>query len=156
MQLHDIKSNTPRKERKRVGRGGKRGTYSGKGQKGQQSRSGSGQRADFRGGDTPLWKLFPKQRGAKKKVKVKHRMFQLRRKKPAVLNLDVLNVKFNEGDKVSKETLLKKKLIDSIKNEVKILGDGTLEKKLHFEGLIFSITALKKIKESGSDMINAR
>ncbi len=156
MQLHDIKSNTPRKERKKVGRGGKRGTYSGKGMKGQKSRAGSGMRADFRGGDTPLWKLFPKQRGAKKKVKVKHRLFQLRQDKPVVLNLDILNEKFKEGDKISKGTLLEKGLIDNIKNEVKILGNGKIEKKLHFDGLIYSMTALKKIQESGSDIINAR
>ena len=156
MQLHDIKSSTPKKERKKVGRGGKRGTYSGKGQKGQKSRSGSGQRADFRGGDNPLWKLFPKQRGAKKKVQIKHRMFQVRNKKPVVFNLDILGKHFNEGDKVSKETLLEKKLIDGIKKEVKILGDGKLEKKLHFEGLTYSLSALKKIKESGSDLVNAR
>jgi large subunit ribosomal protein L15 len=156
MQLHELKPSTQRKERKRVGRGGKRGTYAGKGMKGQKSRSGSGMRADFRGGDTPLWKLFPKQRGAKKKVKVKHRLFQVRQDKPVVLNLDILNERFKEGDKVSLETLLKKGLIDNIKNEVKILGNGKIEKKLHFDGLIYSMTALKKIQESGSDIINAR
>lgn len=156
MQLHDIKSSTPKKDRKRVGRGGKRGTYSGKGMKGQKARSGTGQRADFRGGDTPLWKLFPKQRGAKKKVQVKHRLFQVKPKKAAVFNMDALNTHFNDGDTVSKKTLLEKKLIDKVKKEVKILGDGKLEKKLHFDGLTYSISALKKIQESGSDLVNAR
>lgn len=156
MQLHDVKSNTPRKEKKRIGRGGKRGTYCGRGMKGQKSRAGASRRADFRGGDNPLWKLFPKQRGAKKKVDVKHRMFRLRRAKPYVLNLDVLNKKFGDGDKVSPETLLKKELIKSLDEDIKILGDGKLEKKLNFEGLKFSIAALKKIKDSGGTISHAR
>lgn len=71
MQLHELKPIHPRKRRKRVGRGGKRGTFSGRGTKGQKSRAGASVRPGFRGGDTPLWKVFPKQRGAGKKVEVK-------------------------------------------------------------------------------------
>ncbi|MEK7341913.1 MAG: uL15 family ribosomal protein, partial [Candidatus Binatota bacterium] len=48
-----------KKKRKRVGRGGKRGTYSGRGSKGQKSRAGARIRPGFRGGDNPIWKLFP-------------------------------------------------------------------------------------------------
>ena len=150
MQLHDVQPDTKKKDTKRVGRGGKRGTYSGKGMKGQKARSGTGQRADFRGGDTPLWKLFPKQRGANKKTNIKHRMFQVRNPKALALNLDTLNAIFSDGDTVSKETLIEKGVIKTVKDKVKILSDGKLEKKLTFSGMDFSKSALEKIKESGS------
>ena len=156
MQLHELKPKTKRKDSKRVGRGGKRGAYSGKGMKGQQARSGASQRPDFRGGDTPLWKLFPKQRGAKKKVGIKHRMFQLRRVKPLAVNLDNLSKKFSEGETVSLKTLAEKGFINNVKTKVKILGEGKLDKKLNFEGLTFSITALKKLEDSGSTSTNAK
>ena len=81
MQLHQIKPTHKKVEGKRVGRGGKRGTFSGRGSKGQKSRAGTRIRPGFRGGDNPIWKLFPKQRGASKKVDIKHRSFQRRRKK---------------------------------------------------------------------------
>ena len=71
MQIHELKPDHPRKHRKRVGRGGKRGTFSGKGTKGQKSRAGASVKPGFRGGDTPLWKIFPKRRGAGKKVEIK-------------------------------------------------------------------------------------
>jgi len=149
MQLHDVQPKTKRKDTKRVGRGGSRGTYSGRGQKGQKARSG-GMRPDFRGGDTPLWKLFPKQRGANKKTDIKHRMFQIRQEKPVALNLDSLNKAFSDGETVSKDTLVEKGFIKNAKVKVKILSDGKLEKKLTFSELNFSESALKKIKDSGS------
>jgi len=63
MQLHQLKLKNHKKSRKRVGRGGKRGTYSGKGMKGQKSRAGKKPRLGFAGGDTTLAKRTPKQRG---------------------------------------------------------------------------------------------
>jgi len=75
MQLHQLKPTVKQKRAKRVGRGGKRGTYSGRGQKGQKSRAGARIRPGFRGGDNPIWKLFPKQRGSAKKVDLKKRRF---------------------------------------------------------------------------------
>ena len=59
MQIHQLKPKTARSFAKRVGRGGKRGTTSGKGTKGQKSRAGSYVRPGFRGGDNRLWQLFP-------------------------------------------------------------------------------------------------
>src|SRR3990167_957289 len=101
MNLNQLKSHTPRKSAKRVGRGGKRGTFSGHGSKGQKSRAGSSVKPGFRGGDNRLWQLFPKQRGATKKPgsnrpHMKHRFFQVRHKKPDVLSLDFFNA-FNDG-----------------------------------------------------------
>ncbi len=146
MNLSQLKSNTIRKSAKRVGRGGKRGTYSGKGVKGQKSRAGAGFKQGFRGGDNRLWQLFPKLRGATKKPgsnkpHMKHRYFQLRHDKVKVLNLDFFN-KFKDGLQVTPELFAKK--------EIKILGEGQLKKKLEFRGFTFSESAREKIIKSGS------
>lgn len=149
MNLNQLKSKTKRKSAKRVGRGGKRGTTSGKGTKGQKSRAGAGFKQGFRGGDNRLWQLFPKLRGATKKpgkggntrIHVKHRYFQLRHDKVKVLNLDFFN-KFEDGQEVTPELLSKK--------EVKILSEGQLKKKLEFKGFQFSKSAREKVLKSGS------
>jgi len=146
MNLNQLQSHTKRKDAKRVGRGGKRGTYSGKGTKGQKSRAGAGFKQGFRGGDNRLWQLFPKLRGATKKPgsnrpHMKHRYFQLRHDKVKILNLDFFN-KFEDGQEITPGLLAKK--------EVKILGEGQLKKKLEFKGFTFSESAREKILKSGS------
>ncbi|MBI2063846.1 MAG: 50S ribosomal protein L15 [Candidatus Yanofskybacteria bacterium] len=150
MQLHQLKSTTKNKKRKRVGRGGKRGTYSGHGSKGQKSRAGARIRPGFRGGDNPIWKLFPKQRGATKKVDIKHRAFQVKYSKPAIINLDVLSSNFQDNESVSPAILLKKRIINSSKYGVKVLSGGELTKKLNFSGFKFSKSAKEKILKFGS------
>ena len=155
MNLNQLKSNTKRKLAKRVGRGGKRGTYSGKGTKGQKSRAGSYVRPGFRGGDNRLWQLFPKLRGATHKSggagnnapHVKHRYFQLRHDKIKVLNLDFFN-KFEDGQEITLELLGRK--------DVKILAEGQLKKKLEFKGFKFSKSAREKILKSGSTINESR
>jgi len=152
MQLNQLKSHTKRKSVKRVGRGGKRGTYSGKGTKGQKSRAGAGFKQGFRGGDNRLWQLFPKLRGATKKPgsnrpHAKHRYFQLRHDKVKILNLDFFN-KFEDGQEISPEFLSSK--------EVKILGEGQLKKRLEFKGFKFSKSAREKILKSGSTINESR
>ena len=87
MQLHELKPTIRKKNKKRVGRGGKRGTYSGKGLKGQKSRAGAGVKPGFRGGDKPLWKKFHKARGASKNLEIKKPGFQVHHPKPAIVNL---------------------------------------------------------------------
>lgn len=149
MQLHQLKSTTKNQKRKRVGRGGKRGTFSGHGSKGQKARAGTRIRPGFRGGDNPIWKLFPKQRGATKKVDIKHRAFQVKYAKPAIVNMDVLNYFFQDGDQVSPRILIKKGMISSSKKKVKVLGDGELTKKLIFSGLKFSKSAQEKVLKAG-------
>ena len=148
MQLHQLKPKNKNKKAKRVGRGGKRGTYSGRGSKGQKSRAGARIRPGFRGGDNPIWKLFPKQRGATKKVDVKHAKFRVTRKKPAVVNLEILNSFFQDGDSISLKTLARKGIVDG-KKRVKILGDGELDKKFNFSGVVFSRQARDKILKAG-------
>lgn len=135
MQLYQIKPIHKAKNKKRIGRGGKRGTYSGKGIKGQKSRAGHKIRPEIR----DFIKKIPKQRG------YRFKSFRIR---PAIINLKDLNEKFNNGDTVSPETLLNKGLIAKVKGrmpEVKILSVGELKKKLQFRGCKISKSAEKKI-----------
>jgi len=153
MDLSDLKPNTLRKSQKRVGRGGKRGTFSGSGSKGQKSRAGAGVKPGFRGGDNRIWQLFPKKRGASKKPGSsrphhRHRFFQLRHSKPEVLNLTDLN-KFKDGDTVTLEILIQSGLVSGDVRDVKILSNGALNKKLGFQGFKFSKSAKQKILKAG-------
>src|SRR3989338_2745652 len=115
MNLSELKSNTKRKPAKRVGRGGKRGSFSGHGTKGQKGRAGASVKQGFRGGDNRIWQLFPKLRGAthksggagNNKPHVKHRYFQLRHDKVKILNLDFFN-KFEDGQEITPELLTRK------------------------------------------------
>lgn len=156
MQLHQLKSTIKNKDKKRVGRGGKRGTFSGRGSKGQKSRAGARIRPGFRGGDNPIWKLFPKQRGASKKTDPKHAFFQPRYPKPAVVNLEVLAKVFRDGDTVSARSLIKKGIIKSARNGVKILGSGELNRKLEFSGVDFSNSAKEKVLNAGGVIKNGQ
>lgn len=128
MQFHQIKSTIKRKNRKRVGRGGKRGTYSGRGIKGQLSRSGTG-KSKLAGGQTSLFKHIPKLGG-----------FKSRKKKLQTITLAQVSKHFSDGDIVSPKTLLAKKLLKrSVKIEgVKVLGTGELTRKVVFRGLLMS------------------
>jgi large subunit ribosomal protein L15 len=148
MQLHQLKPKNKNKKARRIGRGGKRGTFSGHGSKGQKSRAGTRIRPGFRGGDNPIWKLFPKQRGAGKKMEVKN-AGSIKNKKSPIVDLDKINSSFEQGDKITIRTLLKKGLINSTKGGVKILGDGELTKKFEFSGVKVSKSAKEKIEKSG-------
>jgi len=133
MQLHQIKPIHKQKRSKRVGRGGKRGTYSGKGIKGQLSRAGRKLRPEIR----DFIKKIPKQRGYR---------FKSRRGKPVIVNLRDLEKNFENGETVNPQILLEKGLIAKIKNripEVKILGDGKLTKELKVENCKMSKSAEK-------------
>lgn len=156
MNLSNLQPNTPRKSEKRVGRGGKRGTFSGKGSKGQKSRTGASVKPGFRGGDNRIWQLFPKQRGASKKPgragndspHRKHRYYMLRHDKQAAVNLREFNG-FNDGETVNPEMLYTKGVLSRNTKSVKILGDGDLNKKLIFEGFDLSKSARQKINKVG-------
>ena len=153
MNLSQLQSDTPRKSKKRVGRGGKRGTYSGKGQKGQKSRAGAGVKPGFRGGDNRIWQLFPKQRGASKKpggsgMYPKHRFYQLRKDKPQIVNIEEFN-KFSDGETVTPKTLFEKEMVGRTGKNIKILGDGEFSRKLIFEGFSLSKSARDKIVKAG-------
>ena len=142
MKLHELEKNigaTHRKKRVGRGAGSGLGKTSGRGEKGQNARSGGGVSPVFEGGQLPLYRRIPK-RGFKN---------ALFKKVYAVVNLTDLN-RFDNGTTVT-PTLLKE--VGIVKKElsgVKILGDGKLEKKLTIQASKFSKSALEKIKESGS------
>jgi len=128
------------KRRKKVGRGGKRGTYSGRGLKGQRSRSG-GKSGLKRMGFKQTLQRIPKSRG-----------FKSFRTKPAVVNLTDLEAKFKDGDKIDARRLISSGLVDSSKKEIKILGTGKLTKKFVVEATAFSKTAEKAIIKAGGEI----
>ena len=158
MQLHTFKPKTKRQVRKRIGRGGKRGTTSGRGTKGQKSRAGASIKLGFRGGDNRIWQLFPKQRGASKKPgntkpHRKHRFFRYQAAKPAILSIDALNV-FQDGQNVTFDELKDRGLVFSNTRSVKILSNGMLKRKLTVESknIFMSKSAAEKIRHAGGDI----
>jgi len=143
MQIHQLKSQK-QKSRKRIGRGGKRGTYSGKGMKGQKSRAGSRIRPAIRDFIKKIPKLrgVPSSRYKKQGVKRAGIVYE-------IINLDILDKKFKEGETVSPKTLLEKKLVRRMKGrelKVKVLGRGKLKKNLKFENVEMSQSVLKATK----------
>ncbi|MFH0906730.1 MAG: uL15 family ribosomal protein [bacterium] len=152
MQLYQLKPNNKTKSSKRIGRGGKHGTYSGRGVKGQKSRAGRKPRMDFAGGDTTAIKRLPKKRGSIGGLKNAVRgpkMFRLKKiRKQVVFNLkDFSDKKWKEGDIISPKSLLENGLVDRIKGRIpriKILGDGELKNNLKFKNVELSKEAKKK------------
>ncbi|MFZ2258953.1 MAG: 50S ribosomal protein L15 [Clostridiaceae bacterium] len=140
MKLHELKSpEGSRKAPKRVGRGtgSGLGRNSGKGEKGQNSRSGGGVRPGFEGGQMPLFRRLPK-RGFTNPFS-KH--FN-------AINLDRLNI-FEDGTEVTEQLLLEKRVISKRLDGVKILGNGTIEKALTVKVSKFSKSASEKIEAAG-------
>jgi len=136
MQIHQLKPKHKLKKKKRIGRGGKKGSYSGKGIKGQRSRAGRKLVPAIR----ELIKKYPKLRGYR---------FKKRDNIIAIVNIENLEKKFKDSEVVSPKTLLEKKLIRRIKGKtpkVKILGKGEITKKLVIEGCQLSKSAKEKLK----------
>ena len=140
MKLHELKKNEGATEtRKRVGRGAGSGLgkTSGKGQKGQKSRSGAKINPVFEGGQTPLFRRLHIRGFSNARFKVRY----------ATINLSDLNV-FNDGDVVTPELLKEKGIVKKQLAGIKVLGNGTLEKKLTIRAHRFSSSALEKIEEA--------
>lgn len=128
------------KPRKIVGRGGKRGSYSGRGIKGQKARSGvSGLKAL---GMRQMLLRVPKNRG-----------FRSLQAKMSVVNISDLEKTFSTNDSIDMRKLIKAGLIESAKGGVKILGNGTLTKKLTVHAHAFSESAKKAIEAVGGEAI---
>ncbi len=141
MKLNNVKPNPyATKNRKRVGRGPGSGTgkTAGRGENGQNSRSGGGVRIGFEGGQTPLFRRLPKRGFTNARFK----------KVYAVINLDDLN-KFEDGAEVSPEILKDMGIVKNTLDGVKILGDGKLDKKLTVKANKFSKTAKEQIEKLG-------
>ena len=142
MQLHQIKPIHKIKKRKRIGRGGKRGTYSGRGIKGQKARAGRNLQPAIR----ELIKRYPKLRGYR---------FRIFEKNIAIINVDILEKKFEAGEIINPKTLLQRHLIRKIKGKVpkvKILGKGEITKKLVIQDCEASKSAEKKIEKVGGSV----
>ncbi len=140
MKLHELKpAEGSRRNRKRVGRGIGSGTgkTSGRGHDGQNARSGGGVRLGFEGGQIPLFQRLPK-RG----------FTNINRKDYAIVNLDTLN-RFEEGTEVTPEMLLETGVISNAKSGIKILGNGTLDKKITVKANKFSASAKEAIEKAG-------
>jgi len=156
MQLHNLNPKNKSKKKKRVGRGGKRGTFSGKGIKGQKSRAGAKIRPAIR----DFIKKIPKLRGTVGKVKKRRGSIPSRyRRKPAIVNLWILNKKFNNNERVTPQSLTERNLIDKIKGElpqIKLLGKGDISKKLLVENCQVSKSAKEKIEKAGGTIKNLK
>jgi len=142
MQIHELKPKHKQRSKKRVGRGGKKGTYSGKGNKGQSSRAGRKMVPMIR----ELIKRYPKLKG--------YRAFAMP-KNLAIVNLVTLDKTSKDGEIINPENLLKKgiiRMINGKKPSVKILGKGTLEKKLVIENCKISESAKVAIEKAGGSI----
>lgn len=143
MELHNLKpveGSTHAKKRLGRGVGSGTGKTSGKGMKGQNSRSGGGTRPGFEGGQTPFFKRMPK-RGFTNRF----------RKEFAIVNVGALN-KYDNGTVVTIELLKQDNLIRKVLDGVKVLGDGNLEKKLTVQANKFTGSAVEKIEAAGGSV----
>ena len=129
-----------RKARKRLGRGDAsgHGSYSGRGMKGQKSRSGKGIRPGFEGGQLPLIKGLPMRRG----------FTNIFKKQYHLVKVQVLNA-FPRGSEVTPESLLQAGLLRNLKYPVKILGNGEISVPLKVHASRFTQSARAKIEEAG-------
>ena len=149
LNLHSLKPAQPRKDRKRVGRGmgSGKGRYSGRGIKGQKSRSGSHYMpAGFEGGQMPIDMRLPKLRGNTSADAMPIGPF---RTSTQPVNLRDLEARFDAGAEVTPEALVTARLIKNTKIDIKILGSGELTKKLSVSAHGFSKTAKEKIEAAG-------
>lgn len=143
MKLHDLKP-TPgaTHSKKRVGRGTGSGTgkTAGAGHKGQRARAGATIRLGFEGGQTPLFKRLRKV-GFKNPHRIEY----------SIVNVESLN-KYENGTEITPELLLADRLVTKKTLPIKILGKGTLEKKLTVKANKFTASAEEKIKAVGGNV----
>ena len=140
MKLHELKpAEGARKDKTRLGRGTGSGCgkTSGRGHKGQKSRSGGGVRPGFEGGQMPIYRRLPK-RGFK----------NIWRKEYAEVNVSTLNI-FDDDTTVDAVALVEIGILKNVLDGVRILGDGELTKKLNVKAQGFTKTAIKKIEAVG-------
>ena len=133
------------KKRKRVGRGSSSGlgTTAGKGNKGQQSRSGKAQPyVGFEGGQMPLYRRIAQRGFSNYPFKETY----------AVVNVSQIEEKYSDGETVNKETLLAKNLVKSKKSLIKVLGNGDITKKVTVQVEKVSKTAKEKIEKAGGSV----
>jgi large subunit ribosomal protein L15 len=140
MKLHELSpAEGSKKEAKRIGRGhgSGQGKTAGKGHKGQKARAGKGMRVGFEGGQMPLQRRIPK-RGFN----------NIFRKDVVAINVGTLN-KFEDGAVVDIAALTEKGIVKNSFDAVKILSNGTINKKLTVKANAFSKGAVAKIEAAG-------
>ncbi|MBS3812395.1 50S ribosomal protein L15 [Candidatus Bipolaricaulota bacterium] len=144
-RLEDLKpSEGSKKGRTRRGRGygsGTGGHESGRGTKGQNARSGGKPKVGFEGGQTPIWRRFPKVG-----------FHNPNKKDPEWVNVSELN-RYSDGDVIDPDLLKADGLIGNPKDGLKILGDGALEKELTVKAHSFSSSARAKIEGAGGKAV---
>ena len=141
MKLHNLHPNEGATHAsKRLGRGTSsgHGKTSGKGHKGQNARSGGGVRAVFEGGQLPLYRRLPKRGITNARFKVEY----------AVINMTDLN-RFDNGAVITPELLKEMGLVKNQLSGIKVLGNGTLEKKVTIKAHKFSAKAVEQIEKLG-------
>jgi large subunit ribosomal protein L15 len=145
LNLHSLKPNKDaKKKRKRVGRGdgSNKGTYSGRGLKGQRARSGGKSGLKLRGLRDVLFSL-PKLGG-----------FKSNRPDPKVVNVEDLNEVFSDGETVDPTSLVDAGLIDEVGDGgVKVLGEGDIEIGVTLQGCDTSKSAKAKIEDAGGEVV---
>ncbi len=129
------------KRKKIVGRGDSagKGSTCGRGHKGQNSRSGGGVRPGFEGGQMPLYRRVARRGFSNYPFKQQY----------TPVNVEELELRFSDGDAVNLETLREKKIIKKSVELVKILGNGSVTKKLTIDGLKISKSAKEMIEKAG-------
>ncbi len=137
MREHEVRPPVRRRPAKRVGRGhgSGKGTYAGKGLKGQKSRRGVRMRPGFEGGQLPLIKRLPRQRGFTNPFRVEYQ----------VVNVASLE-RFEPGTEVTPSVMLKAGLVRTLATPVKVLGQGGLSRSLVVRASRFSASAKQKIE----------
>lgn len=150
MQIHELQPKNKLKSAKRVGRGGIRGTYSGKGMKGQNSRAGAGGKHPVEKGRDSWVKKFPKM-GGFKSVYLSN----------IVIKTSVLENQFKAGDEVSPKSLQEYGIVKGLKRGksrklqlIKVLFDTPLKKKLIISGCLISKKARKEVEKAGGEVKN--
>ena len=133
------------KKKRIVGRGSSsgRGTTAGRGNKGQQSRSGGKVYVGFEGGQMPLYRRIAKRGFSNYPF----------RKEYEVFNLSEIEVRYNNGETVNRESLVLKGLLKKVSALVKVLGDGDLTKKVTVDVDKVSASAKEKIEKAGGSVV---
>ena len=141
MRENDLKPPQGTKHgKKRIGRGlgSGHGTTACKGTKGQKARAGFSLRPGFEGGQNPLTKRLPEQRGFNNIFRIEY----------STINISSLN-RFESGQEIQPEDLVEKRLVKSLKKPIKILGGGEIDKPVNIRANKFTQTAKKKIESAG-------
>lgn len=144
MQIHTLQLKTKKKRRKEVGRGGRKGSYSGRGMKGQKARSGVSINPLFEGGRSTLVDHMKKKKG-----------FLSLKDKTIVISLSKIEDKFEDGGVISKESLKKVGLLGKLKasEKVKLLGSVNITRKFIVKKeVLLSKSALASIEKAGGTL----